>query len=107
MTTIVDKFSAIRNLARTNKATDLNFNDLIVGVAYGTENELSSHYRKIRDTHNFPVLVGKEFWHRLTGEEDFYSELVGAFTAAAKEIDVDGLLDRVAKELAPKLKGEV
>lgn len=103
----MDKFSAIKNLARANKAKDLQFGDLVVGVAYGNENELSGHYRKIRDIHGFPVFVGKNFWHRLTGEESFYGELIAAFVSVAKETDSEGLIEDVVKKLAQNLKGKV
>ena len=107
VTTIVDKFASIRNLARTNKVKGLELTDLIVGVAYGTDDELSGHYRRIRDDHNFPVFVGKDFWHRLSGEETFYGELIAAFVSVAEETDSDGLIEDVVKKLAKKLKDKV
>jgi len=42
---------------------------MIVGVIYGEASELSSHYKKINE--KYPVIIGKEFWYRLTGKEDF------------------------------------
>jgi len=107
VTTIVDKFASIRNLARTNKVKGLQLTDLIVGVAYGNDDELSGHYRRIRDKHNFPVIVGEDFWHRLSGEETFYGELIAAFVSVAEEADSDGLIEGVVKKLAKKLKGKV
>lgn len=43
---------------------------MIVGVIYGESSELSSHYKKINE--KYPVIIGKDFWHRLTGKEDFF-----------------------------------
>ena len=105
--TIVGKFKDIRNLARTNKAYDLNFCDLVVGVAYGSAENLTGHYKKIRDEHGYPVYVGKEFWHRLTGEENFYEELTAAFASVGKETDSEGLIEEVVQKLTANLKGKV
>lgn len=71
--TIKRHFTAIRNLARTNHL-DLNITDCIVGVFYGTESSLSQSYKRIDE--EYPVYVGKEFWHRLTGDSDFYYDLI-------------------------------
>jgi Type II restriction endonuclease EcoO109I len=107
VTTIVDKFDAIKNLARANKVKGLEISDLIVGVAYGSDDELSGHYRRIRDNHHFPVLVGKDFWHRLSGEESFYGELISTFVSVAEETDSDTLIEDVVEKLAKKLKDKI
>ena len=51
----------------------------MVGVLYGEDDQLSQHYKKIDQTH--PVIIGKEFWHRVTGFPNFYDKLV-------KELDL-------------------
>ena len=48
----------------------------MVGVFYGEPEELSSHYKNIQK--NYPVYIGKEFWHRLTGDENFYNLITNA-----------------------------
>ena len=65
---LLKKFSTVANLARTNQIS-LNNSDLILGVLYGTENQLSQHYKRIDEKH--PVIIGVEFWHRITGFPDF------------------------------------
>ena len=70
---LLKKFSSVINLARTN-SINLNNNDLILGVLYGEKSQLSQHYQKIDKEH--PVIIGAEFWHRLTGYSNFYSKLV-------------------------------
>jgi hypothetical protein len=105
--TIVNKFKAIKNLARTNNVKDLRLTDLIVGVAYGCDDELSGHYRSIRDEYHHPVFVGKDFWHRLSGEESFYAELIRAFASVAEETDSNGLIEDVVLKLAKNLEGKV
>lgn len=82
--TVIDHFKGIKNLARTNGLA-ININDLIVGVIYGEPKDLSSHYKKI--SNDYPVIIGKEFWHRLTGEENFYFKLIDVFSDVAIEID--------------------
>jgi len=54
VTTIINHFDGVRNLARTNNL-NIGINDMIVGVVYGEIPEISSHYRKIGQ--NYPVYV--------------------------------------------------
>lgn len=105
ITTIVNHFNGVRNLARTNNLA-VGINDMIVCVVYGEPQELSSHYKKINQT--YPVIVGKEFWHRLTGKQDFYFELIEAIGEVALEVDassvVDETIQKLAKEIAVKFQ---
>lgn len=104
---LLRKFSTVTNLARTN-AIHLNNSDLILGVLYGEKVQLSQHYKKIDE--QFPVIIGKEFWHRITGFPNFYNELVSnldemilslntedffkkGYMALAKEIESSDLFD--------------
>jgi len=105
--TIKNHFQGIKNLARTNNM-DVRTTDMIVGVLYGTSNELSGHYKKINK--DFPVFVGKEFWHRLTGHENFYLELSNAIGEVALEVDgrkhLQDAIDSLALEIESFLKEE-
>ncbi len=102
---LLKKFSTVINLARTNSIS-LNNNDLILGVLYGKKSQLSQHYMKIDREH--PVIIGEEFWYRITGFPHFYSKLVteldiliinldtedffkNGYLALAKEIESSGL----------------
>jgi hypothetical protein len=104
---LLKKFSTVANLARTNQI-NLNNTDLILGVLYGDENQLSQHYKKIDEKH--PVIIGVEFWYRITGFPDFYNKLVinldkmilsldnenffeQGYIALAKEIEVSNLFN--------------
>jgi hypothetical protein len=63
---LLDKFNKTIRLAKTNSAAKgFNNSDFIVGVLYGEPSELSMHYREIDRLH--PVIIGKDFWHRVTG----------------------------------------
>jgi hypothetical protein len=103
VTTIVNEFTSVKNLARTNRAA-LQFDDLIVGVAYGRDDQLNANYRRLRDAHNVTVHVGKDFWQRLTGEPDFYDELIAAFVSEAEATDPENLIEEVVQTLAKNLK---
>ena len=99
--TIDNHFKAVKNLARTN-GLRISLDDLIVGVFYGTEKQLSMHYKKINET--YPVIVGQDFWHSLTGDISFYSELINAIGELAIEEDSSGLVDKVIAELAEEIE---
>ena len=99
--TIIGHFKGIKNLARTNHL-DIGLNDLVVGVFYGTPEELNSSYKKINE--QYPVIVGAEFWHRLTGEEDFYEKLIKGIGEVAKEYDGTELINNAIKALTPQIR---
>lgn len=99
--TIDDHFLAVKNLARTNNLT-VGFSDLIVGVFYGEKIELSGHYKKIQV--KYPVYIGKEFWQRLTGDENFYTILTNAIGDVASEYDGSKLINNVITQLAEEIK---
>ena len=98
--TVKNHFRDIKRLARTNDL-DVGDSDLIVGVLYGVPDDLSSHYLKIAE--DYPVVVGAEFWHHLTGRERFYYELIDAIGEVALEVDakeqVEAAIDRLAAEI--------
>ena len=83
---LLRKFSKVANLARTNSMV-LNNTDLVLGVLYGDEDQLSQHYRRIDETH--PVIIGREFWHRVTGFPDFYDKLAISLDAMILNLDTD------------------
>jgi hypothetical protein len=97
--TIHGHFRTIRHLARTNKLT-IETNDLVIGVLYGTEKALSGHYKALRDRHNYPLYVGNDFWHRLTGDAEFFDKLVVAMAEGLDELNKSSLLDDVIAQLA-------
>ena len=100
--TIIGHFTAVKNLARANNNLQISLNDLIVGVFYGNPKELSRHYKKINQEH--PVYIGKEFWYRLTGEKDFYLNLIQAFGEVAIKSDGVELLAETVQNLAEDIK---
>lgn len=103
ITTIFNHFNSIKNLARTNRLTDFNpMFDCVVGVFYGTDDELSMHYKSIR--REYPVFVGQDFWHRLTGDKDFYEHLINAFAEVAEEINSTKLIQTLIDKLSEQIE---
>lgn len=103
ITTILHHFDAIRRLARTNGLREFNADiDCIVGVFYGTRDDLSTMYRTIDRSH--PVYVGKDFWHHLTGDPNFYDELINEIASIATEVDGTELLNNVISQLSAKIE---
>lgn len=98
---LLKKFSTVANLARTN-GINLNNSDLILGVLYGKEEQLSQHYKKIDNT--YPVIVGEEFWHRLTGQEHFYTELVHELDDMILNIDTEDFFRKGYQALAKEVE---
>lgn len=96
-------FRGLINLARTN-GLRIASNDCIVGVLYGNYSELSRHYKQIDE--DYPVLVGKDFWYHLTGDHDFYNDLIAAFAEVANEMDSSALLQNTIDQLAASFDEE-
>ncbi len=99
--TVIDHFNTVKNLARTNNL-DIRLSDMVVGVIYGQPTELSTHYKNINK--EFPVIAGKEFWHRLTGQKNFYFELTNAIGEVALEIDGTHILQETISALAEEIR---
>lgn len=100
---LVKKFTDTINLARTNKAfKNINNTDFIVGVLYGEQDELSMHYKVIDKTH--PVVIGKDFWHRVTGFPTFYDGLVESLQLLIENIDTQDLINKGVQELAKEIE---
>ncbi|GAA5101141.1 hypothetical protein GCM10023210_40390 [Chryseobacterium ginsengisoli] len=99
---LIKKFTDTINLARTNKAfKNINNTDFMVGVLYGEQDELSMHYKVIDKTH--PVIVGKEFWYRVTGFPKFYGGLVDELHLLIGNIDTQDLINQGVEKLAEEI----
>lgn len=98
---LLKKFTTVTNLARTN-TINLNNSDLILGVLYGDEDQLSQHYRKINQ--QFPVVIGKEFWHRITGFPTFYNKLVSNLDIMILTLDTEDFFKKGYTALAKDIE---
>lgn len=102
---IIKKFDSILNLARTNNALkQLSNNDLNIGILYGAADEISQHYRKIDK--RFPVIVGANFWHSITGYENFYAALVVRLDELIINLDTDDFFERGLANLTTEIEEE-
>jgi Type II restriction endonuclease EcoO109I len=100
---LIKKFTTTINLARTNKSLKgISNNDFIVGVLYGEITELSMHYKEIDKTH--PVIIGKDFWHRVTGFSNFYDGLVSELHKSINGLDTKDLINRGCEELTEEIR---
>jgi len=97
--TIHSHFNSIRQLAKTNRLS-IELNDLVVGVIYGNERELSQHYKRLRDEYNYPVEVGKDFWVRVTGDELFFDKLISSIVEETKSLDLNNILEDIIEKLS-------
>jgi len=92
-------FGATQRLSRTNNLR-IPSDDLIVGVLYGEHSDLSGHYLLLENDYNHPVIVGKDFWHRLTGDETFYHDLIAAIVQVAEQADGKRVIEETIQALA-------
>ena len=103
ITTIINHFEAIRRLARTNGLREFNADiDCIVGVFYGADEDLSTMYKTIDKSH--PVYAGQDFWYHLTGDKNFYGELINEIAKIATEVDGTELLNTVINQLTAEIE---
>jgi len=97
---IKNHFRGLINLGRTN-GIRIASDDCIVGVLYGTKEDLSGHYLRINE--DYPVYCGQEFWKRLTGDPQFYFDLIQVFSDVAEEMDGTQLLQETVNALAESI----
>lgn len=99
--TVKDHFRGAINLARQNGQAIASM-DCIVGVCYGTPNELSSNYRKINE--DYPVYIGADFWEHLTGDSHFYEDLIDAFADVASDVCASDMVNQTIQKLAQDIE---
>jgi hypothetical protein len=97
--TIVGHFKKVINLGRTNNLR-ITHDDMVVGIIYGENENLNGHYKRITSEYDYPIHIGKDFWHRLTGDENFYSDLIHAIGEVAIEADFSDELNEVINMLS-------
>jgi hypothetical protein len=90
-------FQSASRLARTNNL-DLKVDDFMFCLLYGEAWEKSSFIKEIEK--DYPVAIGQEFWHRFTGDEDFYADLIQAIGKVADEFDMKEVVEDTVMALA-------
>ncbi|MDR3642376.1 MAG: PmeII family type II restriction endonuclease [Candidatus Doudnabacteria bacterium] len=106
---IVSEMNSAYRLLQTNKVGK-NMPLFAVGIVYGSMSEISGHYKKIADSPvgaqaKIPIYIGKDFWHRLTGQELFYRDLINLFIEVFDEEDYSDLLETDLKLLSAEIEG--
>ncbi|MGH2117301.1 MULTISPECIES: PmeII family type II restriction endonuclease [Aerococcus] len=101
--TIKDHFKGLINLGRTNGIAISPVN-CVVGLFYGSEDQLSGHYKAINE--DYPVFAAQEFWHRLTGVENFYDIISDAVSEVGDEFDGREVMESIIQNLANQIGEE-
>lgn len=104
VTTIKNHFKELKNRARTN-SLDIRHDDLVFCLVYGQEHEKNSFVKELES--EYIVRMGKDFWTRFTGDEDFYRDLSLAMAEVANEVDMKQLVESVISDLAKKIPGKM
>jgi len=100
---LINKIKGSIALGRTNHTMKgISNNDFIVGVIYGEQQDLSMHYKLIDKSH--PVIVGKDFWHRVSGYPDFYEGLVKSLQSCIDRLDTKDLINKGYRDLVKEIK---
>lgn len=79
-----------------------------VGITYGTMEQISGHYKKIHESTignqpHIPIYVGAEFWYVLTGDRNFYRDMIRVVTNTFKDEDYSKLLSDDITQLAAEI----
>lgn len=99
---LIKKFNNTIRLAKTNNVHNIVNTDFVIGIIYGSPSELSQHYKRINAT--YPVFIGTEFWHRLTGDPDFYDNLIVALYSAINGLETQEVLEDACERLAQEIE---
>lgn len=99
---ILAEFDLVANLARTNNFQNFNNNDLILGIIYGDQNQLSGHYLKINQ--KYPVIIGIEFWYHITGYQSFYTNLITAIDSLILSLPSSNVFQTAYQSLVSEIR---
>lgn len=98
---VMNHFGEAKRRARTNNM-EVNIDDYMFCLLYGEKWEWNSFIKQINK--DYVVVSGKDFWHRFTGDQDFYSDLIQAIGDVAKEYDMKEVIEEVTHKLAGEIK---
>ncbi len=73
VTTIKNHFKELQNRSRKNEG-DVRLGDLVFCLIYGEGGEINSFIKELGN--DFNIHIGKDFWHRFTGDKHFYRDLI-------------------------------
>lgn len=99
--TITDHFKAAINLGRANHLK-LQVDDFMFCLIYGDPGQENNWVKAIAK--DYVVVMGKEFWHRFTGDPNFYADLIRSVGEVAIEFNMKKDLAKVIKKLGQEIK---
>jgi len=59
----------------------------MLGMTYGNESQVSSQIKGNLDSFDDKALIGDDFWSFLTGQEDYFSQLISIITGLSDEYE--------------------
>ena len=101
VTTVKNHFKGAIARAKVNHLP-VQIDDYLFCLLYGEPGQENGFVKEIRK--EYTVVMGQEFWHRFTGDSDFYTDLAKSIGKVAKESDMKKTVKKVVKELAAKIK---
>lgn len=101
VTTIKGHFRSAINLARQNHL-HTSQDDYVFGLIYGEHEQKNSFIKEVEQ--DYPVLMGRAFWHHFTGDTNFYSDLINAVGEVAVEFNMSETIQQVIKDLAEDIE---
>ncbi len=100
VTTIKNHFKELQNRSRKNEG-DVRLGDLVFCLIYGEAREINTFIQELGN--DFNIYVGKDFWHRFTGDVHFYRDLIVSAGQIANEVDMKSIVADVVNELSIKI----
>ena len=99
--TISDHFATAKRLAIANNL-DVNLSDYILCLLYGEKHQKNANIKQIEK--DYKVFIGTEFWYRLTGDTDFYKDLIESIGQVAKDCNLEQKINKVLDKLAEDIR---
>jgi len=100
---ITNHFQKAARIARTNNES-IQVTDYMFCLLYGESGQENSFVKQLKQ--NYVVVMGQEFWHRFTGDPDFYQDLIHSMGEVAMEVNMKVELSKVIKSLSKKIARE-
>lgn len=101
---MIEEFRKAKRLAMQNNRQIMDA-DFMAGILFGSHEGMSASYKNIEKY--FPVYVGKDFWQRLTGDDNFYNDLINELGKLAKEAKAKKKLEVAINTLAGEIEEAV
>ncbi len=96
-------FETLKNKARLD-GLELRTTDMMFCLLYGEADQKNGFVREIE--RNYVVSMGEDFWHRFTGDKNFYKDLIAVFAEVATEVNMKKEIGAVVQKLAKSIKKE-